>query len=595
MKTSRKKLPRAARAQVAGTAQDDELQKQSGTLPALFRCAPDAMLLVDADGRIAGSNDRAQTLFGCTGQELAGKMIESLMPARFRKLHVQERAAFAAAPNAREMGAGLALAARRKDGTEFPVDIMLSPVQMPGGRAVIATLRDITERRRAEEALWQEREDLERCVEERTAELARANEALRHAREDLERRVEERTAELARANEALREDAERLAAVIATQREIAGNVREFSDMLSLIAGRAQALTGASGAAIDLLEKNELVSRFATGIATRHVPVWLRIASDLARECFRTGEIFHCDDARSARRLDRAACRKVGLRSMIVVPLHHDGAAVGVLKVLSTEPRAFGGREERIAQLMAGLVGAALSGAALAESKKLASLSVLASGVAHEIRNPLTAIKARLYTHQKRLTPGSPEAADGEFVSEEIGRLERIVREFLQFARPGDPVFEAVSPAELLSEVRDLLAVQLAMDAIHLAVADTVETPVRADRQQIKQVLVNLVRNAAESIGRDGAITLRARRPGPGFGARDWDAVALEVKDTGPGIPPEARARLFDPFFTTKASGTGLGLSIAARIVEKHGGTLSFKTNGRCGTTFRLVLPAEKTP
>ena len=570
MKTSRKKLPRAARAQVAGTAQDDELQKQSGTLAALFRCAPDAMLLVDADGRIAGSNDRAQTLFGCTGQELAGKMIESLMPARFRKLHVQERAAFAAAPNAREMGAGLALAARRKDGTEFPVDIMLSPVQMPGGRAVIATLRDITERRRAEEALWQEREDLERCVEERTAELARANEALR-------------------------EDAERLAAVIATQREIAGNVREFSDMLSLIAGRAQALTGASGAAIDLLEKNELVSRFATGIATRHVPVWLRIASDLARECFRTGEIFHCGDARSARRLDRAACRKVGLRSMIVVPLHHDGAAVGVLKVLSTEPRAFGGREERIAQLMAGLVGAALSGAALAESKKLASLSVLASGVAHEIRNPLTAIKARLYTHQKRLTPGSPEAADGEFVSEEIGRLERIVREFLQFARPGDPVFEAVSPAELLSEVRDLLAVQLAMDAIHLAVADTVETPVRADRQQIKQVLVNLVRNAAESIGRDGAITLRARRPGPGFGARDWDAVALEVKDTGPGIPPEARARLFDPFFTTKASGTGLGLSIAARIVEKHGGTLSFKTHGRCGTTFRLVLPAEKTP
>ena len=235
-----------------------------------------------------------------------------------------------------------------------------------------------------------------------------------------------------------------------------------------------------------------------------------------------------------------------------------------------------------------------TGAALERAEKLASLAVLASGVAHEIRNPLTAIKARLYTHQKRFAGDSPEAEDTIFISEEIGRLERIVREFLQFARPGDPQLAPVSPAELLGEVRELLAPQLGKLSIELTVADAVATPVRADRQQIKQVLINLVRNAAESIGHDGRVTLRARQRRIGFGGRAWEAVTLEVKDTGPGISAEVQKHLFDPFFTTKASGTGLGLSIAARIVEKHGGALRFSTSKK-GATFRLVLPIAKTP
>jgi PAS domain S-box-containing protein len=569
MKPSRKKPARASRAHVAETARADGLQTLNDTLTALFHFAPDAMLLVDADGRIARLNDRAEAMFGYTGKELTGKKVETLIPAHARKRHTQHREGYAAAPHAREMGAGLELSARRKDGSEFPVDIMLSPVETPEGRAVIATVRDITERKRIEQELQQ-------------------------AREDLEKRVEERTAELARVNEALREDAVRLSKIVVMQREIDANGSGLTAALTSIAEHTQILTGASGAAIDLLERNELASRTATGIAERHVPVWLGIAASLAQECFRTGEVFRCDDVRTDRRVDRPACRKVGLRSMIVVPLYHDGPAAGLLKVLSSEPRAFGERDVRIAQLMAGLVGTAMSNAALAESKKLASLAVLASGVAHEIRNPLTAIKARLYTHQKRLAKGSPEAEDGEFIAEEIGRLERIVREFLQFARPGDPVFAPVSPAELLREVHALLAEQMEKSAIQLTVAEVVESPVRADRQQIKQVLINLIRNAAESIGRDGAITLRARPQRVGFGGRAWESVSLEVKDTGKGIPPEVRARLFDPFFTTKASGTGLGLSIATRIVERHGGALRFQTHGKRGTTFRIVLPVEKT-
>lgn len=539
------------------------------TLAALFQFAPDAMLLVAADGGIVRLSAHAEAMFGYALDELAGQKIEVLIPARFRQQHGKHRAHYAEAPRRREMGAGLELAARRKDGTEFPVDIMLSPLETPEGHCVIATVRDITERRRSEQAL-------------------------NAAQEELAAHVRERTAELVRGNATLREDAERLSLIIAMQRHMADKPNDYAAVMDLIAKRTLELFRADGAAIDLLEQDELVARSPAGIATQHLPVWLGIASGLARECFRTGENFRCEDTQTDPRVDRAACRKVGLRSLLVVPFHHDGSAAGVLKVLSSKPRIFDDRDVSLATILAGLISAALSQAALHESKKLASLAVLASGVAHEIRNPLTAIKARLFTHQKRFSAGSPEAEDSIFISEEIGRLERIVREFLQFARPGDPLLAPVLPAELLEEVRELLAPQLAKSSIQLKLADAVATPVRADRQQIQQVLINLVSNAAESIGHDGRITLRARQRRVGFGGRVWDAVTLEVKDTGPGIPAEVQKQLFDPFFTTKASGTGLGLSIAARIVEKHGGALRFSTSKK-GATFRLVLPIANTP
>ena len=229
---------------------------------------------------------------------------------------------------------------------------------------------------------------------------------------------------------------------------------------------------------------------------------------------------------------------------------------------------------------------------LEQSEKLASLGVLASGVAHEIRNPLTAIKARLYTHQKLLPAGTQEHADCDFIGEEITRLERIVRDFLQFARPSDPRLAAVVPAALLREVWELLAPELRKSSIELALDAAVETSVQADPQQIKQVLINLVRNAAESIDGSGKVTLRARESRLAAGGRR--AIALEVEDSGKGIPPDVQKRLFDPFFTTKPSGTGLGLSIAARIVEKHGGALEYATQPGRGTTFRILLPTEKT-
>ena len=115
--------------------------------------------------------------------------------------------------------------------------------------------------------------------------------------------------------------------------------------------------------------------------------------------------------------------------------------------------------------------------------------------------------------------------------------------------------------------------------------------IKADAAQIKQVLINLVKNAADSIGRDGTITLRARVDRKHLGGKETEVAILEVADTGKGIPPEVEKRLFDPFFTTKDNGTGLGLSIAARIAHEHGGTLHYQTQLNVGTTFGIAPPS----
>jgi signal transduction histidine kinase len=112
----------------------------------------------------------------------------------------------------------------------------------------------------------------------------------------------------------------------------------------------------------------------------------------------------------------------------------------------------------------------------------------------------------------------------------------------------------------------------------------------ADTYQLKQVLINLIQNSAESVGKDGVITLGLQTGAGALAGHNGSAAILSVTDTGKGIPAEVQKRLFDPFFTTKDGGTGLGLAIAARIVEKHGGLLRYKTEVNRGTTFEIVLP-----
>jgi signal transduction histidine kinase len=259
---------------------------------------------------------------------------------------------------------------------------------------------------------------------------------------------------------------------------------------------------------------------------------------------------------------------------------------GLLILLSIVVAVVGYRE-LIAPLRVKLIEAR----ALVElQEKLASLGALAAGVAHEIRNPLTAIKARLFTQRKLLAEASEALEDNRFIGDEISRLDNIIKDFLLFARPTEPrreVFKATVP---LRELADLFQSELEKNAIELKREFLADPLLDADPQQLKQVLINLIKNAAESVGQHGAITVRTRTKAARRGNRTLHVAVLEIEDTGQGIPPDVQKRLFDPFFSTKETGTGLGLSIAARILEKHGGALEYQTHTGRGSVFSVILP-----
>jgi len=236
-----------------------------------------------------------------------------------------------------------------------------------------------------------------------------------------------------------------------------------------------------------------------------------------------------------------------------------------------------------------------SRALLERQEKLSALGLLTAGLAHEIRNPLNSIKARLFTQRRVLGESSPGLEDNRFIDEEIDRLEGIVKDALRFAKPGEPMVQQQRMTAIAEPLCELLRPALVKSAIDLKTDFQADPEISADPNQIKQALLNLVNNAAESIGQKGTITLRTRF----LAHRRAPLAVVEVQDTGPGIAPEVQKRLFDPFFTTKASGTGLGLSITARIVSQHGGAIECVSEPGRGALFRILLPVatnhEKIP
>ncbi len=230
---------------------------------------------------------------------------------------------------------------------------------------------------------------------------------------------------------------------------------------------------------------------------------------------------------------------------------------------------------------------------LVASERVAAWQEVARRLAHEIKNPLTPIQMSLETLRAAKRTNNPrfgalfdESAGA--VLEEVERLRRIVDEFSRFARLPRPELRAVELSDLAQNV--LALHQSPPPGITVEGDLEPELWTQADRDQLTQVLVNLVKNAEEALSAKpggGRITVRTRR-------RDGECL-IEVEDTGPGIRPEDRARLFEPYFTTKSGGTGLGLAIAARICQEHGGRLEVGGTWGEGSVFTMALPCASAP
>jgi nitrogen fixation/metabolism regulation signal transduction histidine kinase len=229
---------------------------------------------------------------------------------------------------------------------------------------------------------------------------------------------------------------------------------------------------------------------------------------------------------------------------------------------------------------------AQSRARLAAAERIAAWREVARRLAHEVKNPLTPIAMSVETLRDALARGRPDFEEifeegAQAIGEEVRRLKRIVDEFTRFARLPAPEPADVAPEELVQAVLALYPTPPAGVAISRAVEPGLPA-VRADRDQVLQVLLNLVQNALEAMPGGGTVAISARRDGA--------AVAFSVTDSGPGIAPDHLPRLFEPYFTTKAGGTGLGLAIAQRIAEEHGGRLDAESPPGEGATFTLRVP-----
>jgi PAS domain S-box-containing protein len=226
-----------------------------------------------------------------------------------------------------------------------------------------------------------------------------------------------------------------------------------------------------------------------------------------------------------------------------------------------------------------------------QASKLATLGELAASVAHELNNPLTTLALHAESLLDRLSVDDPKRHAVEVIAQEVERMATLVSNLLLFSRRGQPQISNVNLVEELSNSLEFINYHLRSHNINVVTNFPSDLPgVHADRQQLRQVFLNLMANGGDAMADGGTLTVRAKRQTLASGA---PAVMIEFADTGVGIEPEDMARLWEPFFTTKPEGrgTGLGLPICRRTVEEHRGTIDIESQPGIGTTVRIIWPA----
>jgi signal transduction histidine kinase len=220
------------------------------------------------------------------------------------------------------------------------------------------------------------------------------------------------------------------------------------------------------------------------------------------------------------------------------------------------------------------------------SRRLAAIGRLTSGVAHEVKNPINAIVLHLEVLREKLPNLEPDSKRHmDIIGNEIRRLDRVVQTLVDFSRPVELRLTETDLRRTLEDVALLAIPQANQQGITL-LRDIADEPlaVRIDSDLIKQAVLNVVLNGIQAMGvTGGSLTLSAYR--------EDGVVKIDIKDQGPGIPPEVRDKIFNLYFTTKKGGSGIGLAMTYRVMQLHNGSVDFESRDSGGTTFHLRLPA----
>ena len=465
--------------------------------------SPNGMLMVDERGTILLVNRQIEHLFGYERAELIGQPVEMLVPQRIRSQHAGDRDEFFAHSELRAMGKGRDLYGMRKDGQEFRLEIGLNPVRTRGGMRVLASVVDISERKRAEQTLQKERDFIDAVLETAGALVV----------------VLDRDGRILRFNRACEQTTGY------SSEEVMG--RHVWDLFMI----PDEVAGVKGV-FERLRGGEPRNDYEN--------YWIGKGGFL---------------------------RQISWSNTVITD---SSGKVDYVVASGIDITDFKHMQEQ-----------------LRKTERIAELGTLASGMAHEIGTPMNVILGRAeYLLQRTADEGMKKGL--ATIVTQIERITKVMNQLLVFARRKAPDRQVVDLGEIVEDSLEMFQERITHSRITVEKAVEADMPsVHADRDQLIQVLINLVMNSLHAMPEGGRLRLSLDR--------ESSYARLGVSDTGHGMPEEIRSKIFDPFFTTKdfGKGTGLGLTVVKGIVEEHGGTIAVESVVDKGTTFWIRLPLDE--
>ncbi len=514
---------------------------------------PDALLVVGADGRIALVNAQLEALFGYDRSELIGRDLSCLIPKRFRARHTEHVARFFAAPAVRPMGARREIFGLKRDGTEFPADISLSPLEINGKPCAAAAIRDITERRRAEQET------------RRNLEMQRV-----------------------------------MCAILKSSLEPTSLAAQLQGILDRILSIPWLALQARGSIYVVEEDPEcLVLRAQRGMPEAQRKICGRIPFErcLCGKAAAGGETVHAAQVDA-----RHEIRYVGMspHGHYCVPIIFCDRTLGLINVHLKAGHGRRPEEEEFltaaANTLAGIIERHRAQQErerlqkrLADTEKLAAVGRLTQNVAHEIRNPLTSVGGFARRLSSRLALDSPAKEDAQRIVADVIRLEELLGNVLTYTQEAEPVLAKEDLHEILDHLLSQTDGACRAHSVQVEKSYAEIPPVLVDRKQIEEALGYLIANAVDAMPQGGTLSVATGRDTRG----ERSYVTVSVSDTGKGIPEKDLSMVFEPFFMLQeTAGTSrLGLPICRKIIEAHRGLIGAASVVGEGSTFSVYLPA----